>query len=96
MFGFGNNYSKNRIQKWSDKGNIVKLLYVLEKGKSQSKIWAIEALVVHNFMNVKRVLATTLEIDDKDVALKAAQAIEHMGANVEEQQQIQAVRKKWQ
>lgn len=96
MFGSKKRYSKSKINSWSDRGDIQRLMEALEKGDDNTKIYAIDALVVHNFMNVKRTLTAALEDKNKDVALRAAKAIEHMGANVEEQEKIKDVRKKWQ
>ncbi|MCT4624669.1 MAG: hypothetical protein N4A46_13695 [Schleiferiaceae bacterium] len=96
MFGSKKRYSKSKIQKWSAKGDLERLITALEKGTDMTKIYAIEALVIHNFMNVKRTLAVALNDKNKDVALKAAQAIEHMGANPEELNLIEETRKKWQ
>lgn len=96
MFGSKKKYSKSKIDRWSDKGDIQRLMEALEKGTDNTKIFAIDALVVHNFMNVKRTLTAALDDKNKDVALRAAKAIEHMGANPDEQKLIIEIRKKWQ
>lgn len=96
MFGSKKKYSKSKINAWSDKGDIQKLMYALENGNDNTKIIAIDALVVHNFMNVKRTLTAALDDKNKDVALRAAKAIEHMGANQDEIEKIKEIKKKWQ
>ena len=96
MFGSKKKYSKSKIDAWSDKGDIEKLIKALELGDNRTKILAIDALVIHNFMNVKRTLAVALDDKDKGVALEAVKAIEHMGANQEEIVKIKETRKKWQ
>jgi hypothetical protein len=95
MFGSKKKYSKSKINAWSDKGDIERLMHALEKGNDDTKIFAIDALVVHNFMNVKRTLTAALEDTNKDVALRAVKAIEHMGANQDEIEKIKEIRAKW-
>ncbi len=96
MFGSKKKYSKSKINAWSDKGEIERLIHALEKGNDNTKIIAIDALVVHNFMNVKRTLTAALDDNNKDVALRAVKAIEHMGANQDEIEKIKEIKKKWQ
>ena len=95
MFGFGNNYSRKRIQKWSDKNEIEKIIGALEKGNDNSKLFAISQLEIHNFINVKRALFAALDDKNKDVAMRAAKVIKTMGANPDEQIKIKEVEKKW-
>jgi hypothetical protein len=96
MLSFKKNYSKSKINAWSDKGNIEKLISALEQGNKKTKLLAIDALVIHNFMSVKRTLSVALDDKDKDVSLRAVRAIEFMGANREELVKIKAIKKKWQ
>jgi len=95
MFGFGDNYSRKKIQKWSDKNEIEKIIGALEKGNVNSKLFAITQLEIHNFMNVKRALFAALDDKEKEVALRAAKVIKTMGANHDEQEKIKEIEKKW-
>ncbi len=95
MFGFKKKYSKKKIQKWSDKNEIENLIGVLKNGDVNSKIFAINELEIHNFMNVKRALFDVLEDKNKDVALHAVRIIKTMGANLDELEKINEIEKKW-
>jgi len=95
MFGRKKRYSKKKVQRWSDKGEVEKIVAVLEKGDVNSKIFAITELEVHNFMNVKRALFAALDDENKDVALRCVKVIKTMGANREEIEKIKEIEKKW-
>lgn len=95
MFGFKKSYSKKKIQKWSDKGEVEKIVGALEKGDINSKLFAISELEIHNFMNVKRALFAALDDENKDVALRCAKVIKTMGANLDEIEKIKEIEKKW-
>ena len=83
------------MESWSEKGRHPELIEVLSKGNTLSKIYAINLLTPHNYMNVKNALLDTLDDENRDVCLAAAGAIEQMGANPDEQEKIKSVRAKW-
>lgn len=95
MFGLGKkNVSEKKLREWQRTMQLEKIFKAAKTGNLDSRLRAIAVLQEVNMIVVKRNLLALLEDENKNVALRAAEALEHMGAVPAERTLIEACRKK--
>jgi HEAT repeat protein len=97
MFGFRfgkKEITEKQLREWQAKYRVEKIVEVLHTGDTISRLRAMDVLEEINMTQVKRELIKCLDDENKDISLKAAQALENMGVTPEERKLVEAIRQK--
>ena len=95
MFGFSKkDITEKKLREWQRAYRIEKIVEVAKTGTTISRMRAIAVLEEVNMSQVKTQLINFLEDPTPAIALRAADALEHMGVVPEERSLIEACRKK--
>ena len=95
MFGFGKKeITIKLLRQWQKAYRVEKIVDAAKKGPLKSCLLAIAVLQEINMSQVKSELIALLEDDLPAIALRAADALEHMGVVPEERELVAACRLK--
>jgi len=97
VFGFNKNkkVSAKKMRSWIEHKRIEKVVDLLQKGDSGTRLKAIELLSKINLIQVKNALIVCLDDKERAVALKAVESLEIMGMVPDERAKVEACKRRW-